>query len=183
MDKKERTYTHSKIALSAPERASESAEQYKAKHAHAIVQKARSEALNESSTDKEQGKERRAHQADRHNTTTRRHIISKKDREESFEQTMEHVHKELPRSTRWFSDLIHKPSIEKLSETISATIARPNAILAGGLTAFLSILALYSYAKYAGFQLQGSETIIAFVIGWMIGLIFDGIRALFVRKP
>lgn len=180
---------HVEIAHRAHERSRELAEQqkskaerYKDKEAHSTAEKARHEALKEAAFSKEQGKERRSHQADRHNATTHRHVITKTDRDESFKQTMGHVRKELPRSTRWFSDLIHHPRIESMSELVGTTVARPNAILAGGLTAFIAILGLYSYAKFAGFALQGSEVILAFFCGWLLGLLFDGVKSMLTRK-
>lgn len=156
------------------------AERYNDKAAHHAAETARHEAIKESSLSKEQGKERRTHQAERHNKSSR-HVITEKDRDSSFDETMQHVRKELPRSNRWFSDFIHQPRIESLSESIGNTVARPSAILAGSLTAFLAILSLYGYAKYAGFALQGSETIVAFILGWAIGLAFDALRKVFTK--
>ncbi|SRR6266498_1619823 len=103
-------------------------------------------------------------------------------RDEAYRDTIEQIQKELPRSTRGFSRLIHTSSIEKASDVIASTIARPNALLAGGIAAFMIILAVYSYAKYAGFALQGSETIIAFVLGWALGIVFDIVQRFFVRN-
>ena len=154
-------------------------ERYNDKEAHQAAESARHEAIREALFSKEQGREKRSHQADRHNTS---HILTHNDREASFEQTMEHVRKELPRSTRPFSRFIHHPTVEHVSEFLGKTVARPNAILAGGITAFVVVLALYFYAKYAGFTLQGSETIVAFAVGWMLGLLFDLFKGMFARK-
>ena len=108
-------------------------------------------------------------------------LLAQKDHDASFNETMRDVRKRLPRSTRWFSSLIHQPNIERSSELLGKTVARPNAILFGGISAFAVVLSLYGYAKYAGFQLQGSETIVAFVAGWLIGLAFDAIKSVFSR--
>lgn len=176
------------IALGAHERSRElgeelkrNAERYNDKEAHHAAEKARHEAIKEAAFSKEQGKERRSHQADRHNKSAH-HVITKNDREASFAQTMKEVRKELPRSNRWFSDLIHHPRIERVSDSVGNTIARPSAILAGSLAAFLAVLGLYSYAKFAGFSLQGSEMLVAFFIGWIIGLLFDAIKNLFSKN-
>lgn len=125
-------------------------------------------------------KEKRASQAHTHNNATRPTV--RDDRESSYAETLDHMRKELPRPTRTFSKFIHHRLIEQASEIIASTIARPNAILAGGVTAFLATLALYSYARFAGFSLQGSETIIAFLIGWTAGLLYDLIRAAFFKN-
>lgn len=142
------------------ERHQQSPERYKDKEAH-------------------QAAEKRTHQATRHNSS---HAMVHEDREASFEQTMEHTRRELPRSLRPFSKFIHNPTVEQISEFLGKTIFRPNAILAGGLTAFVVVLALYFYAKYAGFTLQGSETIVAFGVGWLLGLLFDLFKGMFTGK-
>jgi chromatin segregation and condensation protein Rec8/ScpA/Scc1 (kleisin family) len=148
-----------------------SPEHYNQTEAHQTAEHARRKAA--------QGKEKRAHQAAKHNAS---HTLRSTDREESFEQTMEEVRHDLPRSTRGFSHFIHNPVIERISEVLASTVARPDAILAGGITAFLAVLGLYFYAKYAGFSLQGSETIVAFVIGWLLGVVFDFFKTMFTGK-
>ena len=154
----------------------QSPERYNEKEAHQAVENARHEAIKES---KEQGREKRTHQALRHNSS---HSMRREDREASFDQTMEHTRSELPRALRPFSRFIHNPTIERLSELLGRTIFRPNAILAGGITAFVVVLALYFYAKYAGFALQGSETIIAFGAGWVLGMLFDLFKGMLTGK-
>jgi len=157
-------------------------ERYNKKEAHQAAETARRVAVQEALLSKEQGKERRSHQADQHNAHARHHIITRQDREMSFNQTMDDVRKHIPRSTRTFSRFIHRPGVERASEVVGKTLARPNAILAGGVTAFVAVLGLYFYAKYAGFALQGSETIIAFVIGWILGILFDFFKSMFTGK-
>ena len=83
---------------------------------------------------------------------------------------------------RTFSKLIHTKSIEKASETIGSTVARPNAILTGAVTAFVFSLLLYLIANYNGYPLSGSETIATFIVGWAIGLLFDYIRIMVTGK-
>ncbi len=178
---------HGEIARNAHERSQELGEELRRNHerynkheAHEAAELARHEAIKEALFSKEQGKERRTHQADRHNAA--QDIVTRNDRKASFEQTMDDVRKHLPRSTRSFSGFIHNPSIEQISDTLGKTVARPNAILAGGVTAFVVVLVLYFYAKYAGFSLSGSETIIAFVIGWAFGILFDFFKTMFTGK-
>jgi hypothetical protein len=165
-------------AQDAHKHSERSPEHYIENEAHRTAEMARNEAIEKSRHSKVQGKEKRTHQAERHNTS---HITAE-DREASFEETMDHVRKELPRSTRGFSRFIHSPAIEAISEFLGKTIFRPDAVLAGGITAFVVVLGLYFYAKYAGFSLRGSETIIAFAVGWLLGILFDFFRAMFTGK-
>ncbi len=147
-----------------------SPEHYNQTELHQTAEQARREAA--------KTKEKRAHQAARHNA----HRFQGTEREASFEQTMEEVRYDLPRSTRGFSRFIHTPTIERLSEVLGNTIARPDALLAGGISAFVVVLGLYLYAKYAGFSLQGSETIVAFIIGWLLGVLFDFFKTMITGK-
>lgn len=103
-------------------------------------------------------------------------IITREDRKDSFKKTMETVQSQLPKSSRTFSKVIHNPTVEKVSEVTGKTIARPNAILSGSVAAFVLTLAIYTLAKINGYPLSGFETIAAFIIGWIAGMLFDYIR-------
>jgi hypothetical protein len=125
-----------------------------------------------------QGKKHREHQSNQHEKSS----LLPDTQYVAYRQTLTQVRKELPRSKRPFSFFIHTPAVEKISDILAATVFRPNAVLAGGVVAFLFVIAEYSYARYAGFALQGSETIIAFIAGWTAGIIFDIISRIFRGK-
>jgi len=99
--------------------------------------------------------------------------LSKKERDASYRKTMKQVQAELPAGSRVFSKFIHAKGIEKTSEVVGGTIARPNAMLAGSLCAFAFTLALYLIARYEGYPLTGTETIATFAVGWATGLLID----------
>ncbi len=101
---------------------------------------------------------------------------NKQTKETTYKHTMRTVQSEMKAPSRTFSKVIHNPAVEKTSEFVGATIARPNAILAGSLTALILTSALYLIANHFGYVLSGFETIGAFVIGWFIGLIIDYFR-------
>ena len=100
----------------------------------------------------------------------------------SFKTTMKEAQSHMSPASRTFSKLIHSKAIEKTSETVGSTIARPNAILAGSVAAFFLSLITYTVAKHYGYPLTGSETIAAFVLGWTIGLLFDYLRVMITGK-
>lgn len=104
-------------------------------------------------------------------------VGTKKQRQQSFKHTLKATQKQMNPAERAFSKVIHTPIIEKSSELIGSTIARPNSIVSGALCAFLLVLTLYMLARYYGFSLQGSETILAFAAGWVIGIAFDAVRS------
>lgn len=109
--------------------------------------------------------------------------LGKKQLEKSFKQTMKHVQDELPTSSsQTFSKIIHNKTIEKTSDIVGNTIARPNAMLAGAISAFILTLIVYTIAKTLGYKLSGFETIASFIIGWIIGILYDYLRILITGK-
>jgi hypothetical protein len=112
----------------------------------------------------------------------RRGAINKRDLDTTYKRTMSHVQGELSAPSRAFSKVIHTNAVEKASDALEATVARPNAILAGAVAAFIVTLALYLVAKTYGYRLSGFETIGGFVFGWIIGLLFDFFRVMITGK-
>lgn len=104
------------------------------------------------------------------------------NRDKSFDETMKSVNRDLSGPERLFSKVIHNKTVETVSDAVGSTIARPNAILSGSICAFVLVLAVYVIARYTGFALQGFETIAAFIIGWIIGVLFDFLRAMITGK-
>lgn len=111
-----------------------------------------------------------------------RAAITAQDKKASFNQTMKSVQAEMSPAERTFSRFIHSPAVEKSSELIGNTVARPNAILTGSIFAFVLVLAVYVLARNYGFRLSGFETIGAFILGWAIGLTYDYVRTMVTGK-
>ena len=113
----------------------------------------------------------------------RRHgVVSKREQSVSYKRHMKQLHTELKPTQRAFSKIIHNPIIEKTSEIIGGTIARPNAILSGAMVAFFLVLGVYVVSKYYGYTLSGFESIGAFVVGWVIGLLYDFLKVMVTGK-
>lgn len=119
------------------------------------------------------------------NTTppaTRRGAINKRDLDATYKRTIQQVQTELSAPSRAFSKVIHTKVIEKTSDALASTIARPNAMLAGAVTAFIFTLVIYLVAKNYGYRLSGFETIGGFIAGWIVGLLFDYFRVMITGK-
>ena len=116
-------------------------------------------------------------------TPPRKGTISKKQKNASFKKQMKDVQAELTPASRTFSKVIHNKAVEKTSDVVGSTLARPNAILAGAVVAFIATLGVYLIAKNVGYTLSGFETIAAFIVGWVIGIVFDYLRVLVTGKP
>ena len=108
--------------------------------------------------------------------------LSKKQKSEAYKATITRVQAELPAGKRAFSKVIHNPVVEQTSEALGNTIARPNAILAGSVMAFVLVLIVFLVANHFGYALSGFETIGAFVAGWIIGLLFDFFKVMITGK-
>ena len=104
---------------------------------------------------------------------------SKKQLRESFSAEMKGVQAEMGTSSRLFSKLLHNPAVEKTTDVIGSTLARPNAMLSGSIAAFISITVLYFIAQHYGYRLSGFETIGAFIAGWIAGILYDYFSTLF----
>lgn len=91
----------------------------------------------------------------------------------SFSSIMDETTHDMPQYRRVFSRLIHLHWITILSNLLGSTLARPNAILFGAVASFGFTLAAYLLSKNLGYSLSGFESIGAFLVGWMVGVIFD----------
>lgn len=103
----------------------------------------------------------------------RRGPITKKQLNNSFSSQMKQTQAHMSPTARTFSRFIHYKPVEAVSDIVGSTIARPNALLTGSITAFAAVTILYFVAKHYGFQLSGFEAIGAFVIGWLLGILYD----------
>lgn len=109
--------------------------------------------------------------------------VTKQEKAVAYKKTMKQIQSEMNPAARTFSKIIHTPAVEKTSQVLGSTVARPNALLAGGMFAFLFVLLAYFLAKKYGYQLSGFETIGAFALGWALGLIYDYAKLMFSRRP
>lgn len=103
----------------------------------------------------------------------RRGAPSKKQLKTTFTTEMISVHAEMPFANRIVSRIIHTLPIEKAIEFIGTTLARPNAMFSGSVTAFTLTTIIYFVARHYGYKLSGFETIAAFIVGWVIGILYD----------
>lgn len=144
------------------------------------AEKAKSEALEKAVSVESSGVEK--HNDEPSGGPARRGPISKKDRNASYKKTMSHIQSEMPPVNRAFSKAIHNPVVEKTSEVVGSTIARPNAIAAGAISAFVVSFLVYMIARYYGYPLSGFETIGSFIVGWILGILFDYFKVMITGK-
>jgi len=108
--------------------------------------------------------------------------ISKKQKDIAYKKTLKTIQSDLPLASRTFSKIIHNKAVERVSDSVGATIARPNAILAGSAFAFVFTLIIFLVARHYGYPLSGTETIAGFIVGWATGILFDYLRLMISGK-
>lgn len=140
------------------------------------LNEAREVATNIESNAKETNKDKPTVSLNKHR------LINKKTLNESYTKTLSHAQEELRPTERVFSKIIHNKPTEAISNLIGGTIARPNAILSGAVTSFVLTLSIYAVAKTIGYKLSGFEPILAFLIGWIIGIIYDYFKIMISGK-
>lgn len=112
----------------------------------------------------------------------KRRLITRQQRTAAFDKQMDSIQQEMNGTEQKFSKFIHAKPVERASDTLAATVARPNALLAGSISAFILVTILYFVAKQYGYRLSGFETIAAFAFGWVLGIIYDYVRVLVSGK-
>jgi hypothetical protein len=139
-----------------------------------VVERARAEANKEAIMSKERsGSEQKAGGEPDINAVRK---VTKKEKDAEYKKTLKEIRSQMNAPSRTFSKVIHNRAIDKTSSVVGATVARPNAVIAGSTTALILVSAVYIIARTYGYPMSGFETIGAFIIGWMIGLIYDYIR-------
>lgn len=146
------------------------------------AERAKVEALETAISVEKAGAEKAKRVSDTPAPKKRRGAIAKSAKEASFKRHMEAVQAEMTAPQRAFSKVIHNKAVEKTSEVVGATVARPNAILSGAVVAFILVLAVYLVSKHLGYVLSGFETIAAFAVGWLIGILYDYFRVMITGK-
>jgi hypothetical protein len=104
-------------------------------------------------------------------------VIDKAVKYQAYQKTLKGVRHHLPPAQRAFSKLIHQPTIEKVSELGSKTIARPSGLLGGGFFALLGTTIVIWMSRHYGFRYNYFV-----IVGLMIGGFFAGLALeLFIR--
>lgn len=108
--------------------------------------------------------------------------INRTTKKENFDRTMSEIRPQMKPASRAFSSVIHNPVVENVSAAVGSTVARPNAILSGAVFAFILTLAVYLIGHYFGYPLSGFESIGSFILGWVLGILYDFLRVMITGK-
>jgi hypothetical protein len=92
----------------------------------------------------------------------------------NYSQTLASVQRKLSPLSRSFSHVVHTPIVEKTSEVLESTVARPSVLLGTTWTALIVGTIFYLTARHYGYTLSGSELLFSFVVGALLGLTLEG---------
>ncbi len=93
----------------------------------------------------------------------------------NYRQTMDSVQNKLTPVSRSFSKVIHAPAVEATSEVLERTLARPSIANGSLWTALIVGSVFYFTARHFGYILSGSEMLVSFVVGAVIGLLLEAV--------
>lgn len=110
------------------------------------------------------------------------HYITRTVKRGVYAHTMKDVQTHLKPSERVFSKVVHNDTIETISELGAGSIARPSAILGGGICMVFGGVGLLMIAKYFGFTLPLSSLIALYIIGFIALFVTDIISKPFRRR-
>ncbi len=94
----------------------------------------------------------------------------------AFNRTMSRIRRNLSPIDRTMSKVIHNQGVDKVSTAMEKTVARPSSLLVGGTLAVTGGFAYFYIAKHYGYEYNAGVLIMLFVIGYLIGLLFELIK-------
>ncbi len=95
------------------------------------------------------------------------------DQKHSFNTVMAQVRSHLSRTERKMSYFIHIPLVEKLSDFIGNLFLTPLGVLLGGGLATLGLASYLLVSHTAALQVTGSEMYVLFLVGCVLGAVFE----------
>lgn len=96
-------------------------------------------------------------------------LVNKHLKEMAFSRALTRARKKLSVPSRAFSKFAHIPAVDKASEAIGKTIARPAGMLWGSVLAFIGASALLWITKHYGYEYNYLMLIVLFGGGLILG--------------
>ncbi len=102
-------------------------------------------------------------------------LINKQLKEMAYSRAMTRVRKHLSIPSRVLSRAVHSKALEKPSELIGNTVARPSGVLGGAFVAAIGSSILLWLTKHFGYSYNYLAVIMLFVAGLILGLSVEAI--------
>jgi len=100
-------------------------------------------------------------------------LVNKHLKETAFTRSLTRTRKKLSAPSKAFSKVIHVPVIDKSSEFIGRTVARPTSMLWGAMFAFIGTSGLLWVTKYYGYEYNYLLVVMLFVGGAILGTLAE----------
>ena len=101
---------------------------------------------------------------------------------DAYKRTLQRTRRHLSVPDRAFSRVIHNRTIDAVSNATSKTVARPSALLGGGIGAFVGSAVLLYVSRQNGFTYNYAVLFILFVGGFFAGAVIELVLKLLFRK-
>lgn len=116
------------------------------------------------------------------NTPSRSLLPSFESATETLAKTMGAIRRNLSPQDKRFSKVIHSPIVNSVSEATAKTLARPYAILSGGIVACAgSVLYIY-YSRHLGYHYNFFVPVLLFFSGLVAGITVEILLKTFHHK-
>lgn len=109
-------------------------------------------------------------------------LVSKELKQMTFTRALTRTRKQLSAPERGFSKFIHASAVDKTSEVISKSIARPSAMLGGSLVGMLGSFIFLMLVRNNGYEYNFFVLFILFAIGYAVGLFVEVVFRIIAKK-
>ncbi len=108
--------------------------------------------------------------------------VNKQLKETAYSRTLTRVQKRLSAPSRVFSKVVHSKALDKPSEVVGNTVARPSSMLGGALLAFVGTSILLWVTRRYGYEYNYLAVILLFIGGMAAGLLAEAAIKSFKRS-
>lgn len=138
----------------------------------ALINKVEKEALSSSEYRKEEKKPASSHPA----------LVNKQLKDMAYSRALVRTRKHLSIASRVFSKAVHSKILDRPSESIGKTIARPSSMMGGAIVAFIGTSLLLWITKKYGYEYNYLAAVLLFGIGMILGLVVESLFKLVKKR-
>lgn len=120
--------------------------------------------------------------AEKDHTNNHPVLVNKQLKDMAFSRSMTRVRKKLSVPSRAFSKVIHISAVDKSSEFIGKTVARPSSMLTGAFIAFIGTSALLWITRRYGYEYNYLLVVLLFVGGAILGVVGEALWRITHKK-
>jgi len=110
-------------------------------------------------------------------------FINKQLKDMAYSRALTRTRKHLSAPSRLLSTIVHSKALDRPSEAIGKTIARPSSMLGGAFVALVGTSLLLWITKKQGYEYNYLAVIVFFAGGMIVGLALESLYRLVRRLP